>query len=254
SALVCGAGSMARLAVSTLHRAGIVSIVIANRSPEAARQLAATVSGRSAGLDDLATELAGVDIVVSATAAGATVVPASAIEKAMSGRSGRPLFVLDLAMPRDVDPLSGAVDGVTVVDLETLSAALADPGMRAEIEAARTIVAAEVVKFLAAQRSGDVAPTVTALRSRAAALVDAELARLASRLPDLDPATRAELEATVRRVVATLLHTPTVRVKELATAPGGDTYAQALRELFELDPAATEAVARAALPVPEDAL
>jgi glutamyl-tRNA reductase len=121
----------------------------------------------------------------------------------------------------------------------------------AELELAGAIVAEEVGSFLAAQRSMEVAPTVAALRSRAAALVDAELARLAGRLPGLDAAARVEVELAVRRVVATLLHTPTVRVKELATAPGGETYAQALRELFELDPEATAAVTRALVSVEE---
>jgi len=250
STLVCGAGSMAALAVATLRRAGVDDIFIANRTPERARLLAAGAAGRSISLGDLEPVLSTVDIVVSCTGATGVVVPVEVVERAVKLREGRPLFVLDLALPRDVDPLAGAIDGVTVVDLDALSVALADTEVHSEVEAARMIVAEEVVNFLAAQRSGEVAPTVTALRSRATALVDAELARLAGRLPELDAVTRAEVESTVRRVVATLLHTPTVRVKELATAPGGDTYAQALRELFELDPAATEAVARVALPVP----
>ncbi len=254
SALVCGAGSMAALAVATLRRAGVVDIVIANRTPERARVLASSVAGRSVSLDDLEDVLSIVDIVVSTTGAKGVVVPVDVVERAVKLRDGRPLCILDLALPHDVDPAAGEVPGVTLVDLDALSAALADAEVNDEVEAARVIVADEVVAFLAAQRSGQVAPTVTALRSRAAALVDLELARLASRLPDLDLATRAEVESTVRRVVAALLHTPTVRVKELATAPGGDTYAKALRELFELNPAATEVVARVALPVPEDAL
>lgn len=249
SALVCGAGSMAALAVATLRRAGVEDFVIANRSPERARLLAAGVDGRVIGLDDLEDVLSTVDIAVSATGATGIVVAAEVVERAAKLREGEPLFVLDLALPRDVDPLAADIDGVTVIDLETLSAVLADAEVNAEVEAARVIVADEVIGFLAAQRSGEVAPTVAALRSRAAALVDAELARLSVRLPELDSATRAEVESTVRRVVATLLHTPTVRVKELATAPGGDTYAAALRELFELDPAAVELVARVALPV-----
>lgn len=240
---------MAALTVATVRRAGVSDIVIANRTPERARLLAASVGGRSVAWPDIEAALSTVDIVVSITGATGVVLPVETVERAVRLRAGRPLFVLDLALPRDVDPLAGALDGVTVVDLEALSAVLAGAEVEAEVDAAHRIVAEEVVNFLAAQRSGEVAPTVTALRSRAAAVVDAELARLADRLPGLDAVSRAEVESTVRRVVATLLHTPTVRVKELATAPGGDTYAQALRELFELDPAATEVVARLALPV-----
>ena len=100
--------------------------------------------------------------------------------------------------------------------------------------------------YLAAQRSAEVTPTVTALRRRAAEVVDAELLRLDSRLPELDDAVRGELAKTVRRVVDKLLHTPTVRVKQLASAPGGASYADALRELFELDPKAAAVVSAAA--------
>jgi glutamyl-tRNA reductase len=104
------------------------------------------------------------------------------------------------------------------------------------------VVADEVAAYLSAQRSAEVTPTVTALRRRAAEVVNAELLRMSSRLPDLDPGVRAELAHTVRRVVDKLLHTPTVRVKQLAEAPGGDAYAEALRELFGLDPQAPAAV------------
>jgi glutamyl-tRNA reductase len=130
-----------------------------------------------------------------------------------------------------------------------LRGVLAGGEVAAAVEAARAIVSAEVASFLAAQRSGQVAPTVTALRARAATLVDAELVRLAGRLPQLDDAARAEVDNAVRRVVAALLHTPTVRVQELATTPGGDAYAAALRELFELDPQVTAAVTGSTVPL-----
>lgn len=246
SVLVCGAGSMAALTVATLRRAGVDNITIANRTPQRAGLLAGSVNGRSVAWSGVEAALSTVDVVVSITGAPGVVLPVETVERAVRRRAGRPLFVLDLALPRDVDPLAGALDGVTVVDLEALSAVLGGEEVRAEVDAAHKIVAEEVANFLAAQRSDEVAPTVTALRSRASAVVDVELARLAARLPGLDPVTRAEVESTLRRVVATLLHTPTVRIKELATAPGGDSYAQALRELFELDPAATEVLSHVA--------
>ena len=112
----------------------------------------------------------------------------------------------------------------------------------------RQIVADEVAAFLSAARAAAVAPTVVALRSKAAEVVELELARLRAKLPDLDPKTEHELAMTVRRVADKLLHAPTVRVKELASAPGGDSYADALRELFDLDPTAPQAVTRADLP------
>lgn len=242
SALICGAGSMAALTLTTLHRAGVLDIVVANRTPAHAELLAASADARPIALTELEDGLLDVDILVSSTASTALVIRADAVERAMKLREGRPLFVLDLALPRDVDPAVAGIHGVTLVDLEVLGDVLAGTEAGAEVDAARAIVAEEVGVFLAGLRSMEVTPTVTALRSRAAALVDVELARLTVRLPQLDAVARAEVELAVRRVVAALLHTPTVRVKELATIPGGDTYAAALRELFELDPAATAAV------------
>jgi glutamyl-tRNA reductase len=115
-------------------------------------------------------------------------------------------------------------------------------------------VCEEVEAFLSAARAAAVAPTVVALRSMAAEVVDAELSRLAGRVPELDDRDRREIEQTVRRVVDKLLHAPTVRVKELAAAPGGDSYADALRELFDLDPKAPQAIARADLREDEPAV
>ena len=116
--------------------------------------------------------------------------------------------------------------------------------LTADVDAARHIVAAEVAAYLAGQRMAEVTPTVTALRQRAADVVEAELLRLENRLPGLQSAQREEVARTVRRVVDKLLHAPTVRIKQLASAPGGDSYAEALRELFELDQTAVDAVAR----------
>jgi glutamyl-tRNA reductase len=124
---------------------------------------------------------------------------------------------------------------VTVVDLEALGRDLAGTGGGEHVDRARAIVAQEVADYLTARRAETVAPTVVALRARAREVVEAELARLAGRLPDLDVAVRAEIERSVHRVVEKILHTPTVRVKQLANAPGGDAYADALRALFDLD-------------------
>ena len=128
---------------------------------------------------------------------------------------------------------------------------LAELGTDAAVERAiadvRSIVADEVAAHLSAQRAERVAPTVVALRSRATAVADAELARLDARLPDLDAVTRDEVATTVRRVVDKLLHRPTVRMKELAAQTDGDQYAEALHRLFDLDPEAIDAVTRADL-------
>jgi glutamyl-tRNA reductase len=167
-------------------------------------------------------------------------------------REGRPIALVDLALPRDIDEAVRDVPGVTLIDLASLQEVLRSSETGADVDAARAIVTEEVGTFLAWQRASRVAPTVIALRSRADEVVAAEVGRLKARLPDLDEHARLELEATVRRVVDKLLHTPTVRVKELTDAPEGLSYAEALRELFGLDRAAPAAVALAPLALEED--
>ncbi|WP_326594004.1 glutamyl-tRNA reductase [Streptomyces brevispora] len=157
------------------------------------------------------------------------------------------LALLDLAMPRDIDGGAGRLDGVRLVDIESLAEASADAPMAADVDQVRTIVADEVAAFGAAQRAAHITPTVVALRTMAAGVVAGEIARLDGRLPDLDEKQRAEISQTVRRVVDKLLHAPTVRVKQLASEPGGAGYADALRELFDLDPQTVAAVSRADL-------
>ncbi|MFD6281421.1 glutamyl-tRNA reductase [Streptomyces sp. NPDC060209] len=157
------------------------------------------------------------------------------------------LHLLDLAMPRDIDGAAHRVAGVRLVDIESLAEASADAPMAADVDQVRTIVADEVAAFGAAQRAAHITPTVVALRTMAADVVAGEIARLDGRLPDLDEKQRAEISQTVRRVVDKLLHAPTVRVKQLASEPGGAGYADALRELFDLDPQTVAAVSRADL-------
>jgi glutamyl-tRNA reductase len=151
--------------------------------------------------------------------------------------------IVDLAVPRDVDPAVATLPGVDLVDIERLGTALrADDALAADRDAVDQIVSGEVQAFLAWLRSAEVAPTVAALRSRAEDVVGAELRRLSSRRPDLTDDQRAEVARTVHRVVQRLLHQPTVRVRELAAGPGGDRYAAVLRELFDLDVPAEDSV------------
>jgi glutamyl-tRNA reductase len=228
---------MGALAGATLRRRGVSDIVVANRSPERAARLADSLGGRAVELSALPGEIAAADVLVSSTGATGLVVEAGVIGE----RGARPLVVLDLALPRDVDPSVGAQLGVTYVDLESLRSSGAMVSDE-EVSAATTIVNQEVARYLAEQQQLAVAPTVTALRARANQVIDTELNRLDGRLPGLDSRVRRELADAVRRAVEKLLHAPTVRVKELAATPGGDQYAAALRELFDLDPAAAESV------------
>ncbi|WP_367044105.1 glutamyl-tRNA reductase [Streptomyces sp. Je 1-332] len=155
------------------------------------------------------------------------------------------LALLDLAMPRDIDGAVHRIDGVRLVDIESLAEASADAPMADDVERVRAIVSDEVAAFGAAQRAAHITPTVVALRTMAADVVANEIARLDGRLPGLPEKERAEITQTVRRVVDKLLHAPTVRVKQLASEPGGAGYADALRTLFDLDPQTVAAVSRA---------
>ncbi|HWM39830.1 MAG TPA: glutamyl-tRNA reductase [Streptomyces sp.] len=273
-ALVIGAGSMSSLAATTLARAGVAELVIANRTLDRAERLA---SGLSSGLavgaahaaalsggdgprahalpiDGMTAELPRADIIVSCTGATGLVLTADAVSEALTQRfaaaapSAGPMALLDLAMPRDIDAAAHRLEQVRLVDIESLAGVAADAPLAADVDAVRGIVSEEVAAFGAAQRAATITPTVVALRTMAADVVAAEMARLEGRLQGLDDKQRAEITQTVRRVVDKLLHAPTVRVKELAGEPGGAGYADALRELFDLDPQAVAAVSSSPAP------
>jgi glutamyl-tRNA reductase len=242
SAVVVGAGSMSALAAATLRRVGAGRIVIANRTVQRGRRLADQVGGAAVSIAELSAALAQADLLISCTGAPGLVIHHDSITSAMAARGGRPIVVLDVALPRDVDPDVREIPGVTLVDLE----AIAEASVGAEdVDAVRAIVAEEVHAYRGLQIEAQVAPTVAALRSKAAEVVTAELSRLDGRVPELTEQAREEVARTVRRVVEKLLHSPTVRVKELASEPNGHGYADALRELFDLDPATVAAVTRA---------
>jgi glutamyl-tRNA reductase len=177
---------------------------------------------------------------VSCTGARGVVITEDLIRGATDGR---PLGVLDVALPRDVAPEAARIPGVTLITLADLVGTAG--GSQSDIDEVRRIVGEETGSFEATRRAASVAPTVVALRAMASSLVDSELARLERRLPGLDDHEKHEVERTIRRVVDKVLHNPTVRVKELGGDPGGPTYADALRQLFALDQAAVDAVTAA---------
>ncbi|MGH3909693.1 MAG: glutamyl-tRNA reductase [Pseudonocardiaceae bacterium] len=251
-ALVLGTGSMGGLAAAQLRRARVAEIVLANRTQAGAQRLAALCEAegtpaRAVSLNGMRTELAAADLVVCCTGAVDAVLGVEQVADARRDAPA-PLVVCDLGLPRDVEAAVGELPGVTLLDLTTLQrrlergSGLAGAAVTSATERAQRIVAEEVRGYLVTQRTAEVTPTVTALRTRAAEVVDAELLRLDGRLPGLDVTVRDELARTVRRVVDKLLHAPTVRVKQLAEVGGGQAYADALRELFELDPQAAAAV------------
>jgi glutamyl-tRNA reductase len=254
TAVVVGAGAMGALSAAHLTRAGVENVYVVNRSLPRAQRLVrkireSGVAAEALSLENLATALADADVVVSCTGAVRPVVTLADVHNALAAshrdETNQSLVICDLGMPRDVDPAVSGLPGVWVVDMDRVQREPSARAAAADADAARHLVAAEVATYLAGQRMAEVTPTVTALRQRAADVVEAELLRLDNRLPSLEAAQRDEVARTVRRVVDKLLHAPTVRIKQLASAPGGDTYAEALRELFELDQTSVDAVATA---------
>lgn len=233
SALILGAGAMSSLAASYLGRCGIDRLVIANRTVDRAQNLAnhsieAGVPASAIALADFAEVLDDVDILVSATGAMTPVVQAADVT------DRGPLAIVDLSMPRDVAEDVTGLEGIALFNIELLQMTRTEVPGRDDEAAARDIVAEELEAYLSAQRANEVAPTVRALRERAAEVAAAELARLEAKTPGLTHKERREVESTVRRVVDKLLHTPTVQVKKLSSQQGGGNYALALQKLFDL--------------------
>ena len=266
TAVVVGAGAMGALSAKHLVQKGVSKVHVVNRSLPRARRLAHAIrelkaQADAATLDRLPTLLKDADVVVCCTGAVRPVVSLADVHRGLAlslglppavGREPHRLVICDLGMPRDVDPAVAGLPGVTVIDMDRIQREPSARAAASDAEAARRIVAKEVAAYLAGQRMAEVTPTVTALRQRAADVVEAELLRLDNRLPELDTGQRDEVARAVRRVVDKLLHAPTVRVKQLASAPGGNSYAEALRELFELDQQAVDAVAAGELQPPAE--
>jgi len=261
TATVVGAGSMGALSAAHLVRAGVRRITIVNRSLPRAQRLARSVAehgvlAEAASLDALPVAMAEADIVISCTGSVRPVVSLADVHRALATElrdesredPSVPLVLCDLGMPRDIDPAVAGLPGVAMIDMERVQREPSAQAAVTDAESARRIVGAEVADYLASQRVAEVIPTVTALRQRAADVVGAELLRLENRLPGLAEDHRHEIARMVRRVVDKLLHAPTVRVKQLADAPGAHSYAEALRELFELDPRVVEALAASEIP------
>lgn len=261
TATVVGAGSMGALSAAHLVRAGVRRITIVNRSLPRAQRLARSVAehgvlAEASSLDELPVAMAEADIVISCTGSVRPVVSLADVHRALATElrdesredPSVPLVLCDLGMPRDIDPAVAGLPGVAMIDMERVQREPSAQAAVTDAESARRIVGAEVADYLASQRVAEVIPTVTALRQRAADVVGAELLRLENRLPGLAEDHRHEIARMVRRVVDKLLHAPTVRVKQLADAPGAHSYAEALRELFELDPRVVEALAASEIP------
>jgi glutamyl-tRNA reductase len=234
--LVLGAGKMSELTARNLLSRGAEIAAVANRTLEHGQELARRLGTRAVDLDRLAEELRQADVVVASTSASGFVVSPAVAETAIRGRRGRPLLFVDLAVPRDVDPALGHLDGCYVYDIDDLEAVVEQSlaGRRGEAARAERLVADEADRFREWQASLDVVPAIASLRARAEEIRAAELAKAEGRLERLSDADRTLVEAVTAQIVNKLLHLPTVRLKEAAAAADGVVYADVVRHLFGL--------------------
>lgn len=211
-------------------------ILVANRTPDKARTLAQRIGGTAHTLQDLPAVLQVADMVVSSTDSSHPVITTAALREAMAARPDRQLVLVDLAVPRDVERGSHELPGVTVVDIEALRRVVTQGPTGDAIRDARAIVDEEAKAFAAWSRGVQAGPTIVSLRMQAEAVRQAELARLGTRLAGLDQGERDAVEALTKGIVNTLLHQPTVRLKQLVDTPDGERFVRALTHLFDLDP------------------
>jgi glutamyl-tRNA reductase len=233
-AVVLGTGSTGRLAARLLHEAGVARLSVASRNAARAAEAAAALRARHLPASDVPAMLGDADLLVTATGAAAPVVAAGPVRAARAQAGGRPLFVLDLGMPPDVDAAVGRLAGVKLVDLTALGRYLADRAVPDQIPQVRAIVATEAAGYMNRRHQAAAEPVIAAMHAQIRQFADAELARLQHRLPDLSEEQRAETAATVHRILRKVLHLPTVRAKEFSTGPQGPVYLDVLRQLFDL--------------------
>jgi len=235
--LLVGAGKVSEQAARNLISRGAEIAVVANRTLDRASELAERFRSAALPLERIEDELARADVVVSSTSSPDIVLHREQVERALRARRGRPLFLIDLAVPRDLDPAINELDGCYLYDIDDLEAVVAESlgARRREAATAERIVAEEAEQFRTWQASLDVVPAIASLRARAEEIRQGELAKAEARLGDLSDAERRAVESVTAQIVNKLLHLPTIRMKEAAAAADGVVYADAVRHLFGLE-------------------
>ena len=236
--LVIGAGENGELTAKALRERGVETIFVANRRYDRAIGLAQRFGGNAVRFDDLPGELIKADIVVSATGSPHQILGGEELELVMDLRDSRPLLLIDIAVPRDIDPSVRELQGITLYDMDDLQREVArNAGVRqAESTRAKVIVEQDVERFGDWLGGLDVVPTIAALRERGEQIVQRVLRENESRWESLGDADRERVEMLARAVVSRLLHEPTLRIKAASERDGSYLYLQALRELFGLEP------------------
>ncbi|MGH2678675.1 MAG: glutamyl-tRNA reductase [Actinomycetota bacterium] len=235
SVMLVGAGEMGSLAARTLRVRGVGEVVVLSRRPERAQALARRIEGRSGRLEDIESFLAEPDLVVTSTGASRTVISEEAIRR--SRPNGEARFLLDLAVPRDVEPGARRLPGVALADIDDLREAVARRrgDVTDEVRTAREIVAEETRRYAVARRSARLAPLIEALHARGEEIRAEEVRRLGVRLEALPERDREAIEMVTRRIVRRLLHDPVVRLKDLSGRGAGEPTARTVAELFGIE-------------------
>jgi len=232
--LLLGAGKISESAARNLRSRGAEIAVVANRTLAHGEDLARKLGASALALDAVATELERADVVVSATSASELVLSRESVAAALRARKGRPLLLLDLAVPRDLDPAINDLDGCFLYDVDDLEAVVTETlsGRRGEAARAEQLVAGEADRFREWQASLDIVPTIASLRALAEEIRDRELLKAGGRLSERE---RKHIESVTSQIVAKLLHLPTIRLKEAAAAADGVVYADVVKHLFGLE-------------------
>ena len=252
--LVLGAGETSELTVRYLQSRGVSAILVANRTYEAAEELAARCGGRAVRFEDLERHLEAADIVISSTASPGYVLDRGQVERALHRRRGRPMFLIDIAVPRDLDPDINRIENAFLYDIDDLQEVVERNRGEREREALRAerIVAEELERMNEWLAGLEVAPTIAELRDAVDDIRERELRRLGTRLDDLSADQRRQVEVLTTSIVNKILHEPTVRLKEVATQPDAYIYVETLRRLFGLNGATGEKAEGAGLLDDED--
>jgi glutamyl-tRNA reductase len=244
---------MAKLTGVHLQAQQVKQIAIANRTFAAAQNLAARLGGQAVAWDELDDALAAADIVVTATGASEPVLGRTRVEEVMRPRRSRPLFIIDIAVPRDVEAAVGNLDQVFLYNIDDLRTIVKENLARrgGELEHAEAIVEEEVSRFTSWMQSREIVPTVVALRQRFEAIRQSELTRLEPKLAGLPPEARARIDEITRLIVEKLLLTPTEQLKAVSDEAMIVAYADALNRLFSLaqDHSAREAAEKTKVPL-----
>ena len=234
--LVVGAGDMGAAMALGLAKAGS-ELSLANRTWETAVQLAARVDGTAIRLLDVPAALADVDVLLSSTGAASPLLEADDVAAVIAARHGRPLLIVDIAVPRDIDPAVGRLPGVILLDMDDLRA-FADAGSQARrgaVASVQELLDDELDRYLGATSAREVAPMIVALRDRAEGVRQTELARFRAKLDGLDAAQLEAVESLTLGIIGKLLHDPSIVLKDAAGSPRGERLVASLRELFALD-------------------